>query len=80
VWHEIEADVTVEMVQRVLQDNVETGREVVRRLAEAGLPHCDAGCRHALDGAVITDPSLIPEDARARVAFLFSSPGTAQER
>ena len=64
VWHDTEEDVTVEMVQRVLATNVAAGQEVVRQLAHAGLPACNAGCAHALDGAVITDPARLSEAAR----------------
>lgn len=69
VWHESEEDVTVEMVQRVLSDNVATGQEVVRRLAQAGIPECSVGCRHALDGAIITSPSSLSAQATARLAL-----------
>jgi 5'-methylthioadenosine phosphorylase len=69
VWHQSERDVTVEMVQRVLSSNVATGQEVVRRIALAGLPECMAGCRDALDGAVITSPSSLSAEASARLAL-----------
>ena len=72
VWHETEEDVTVEMVQRVLKANVDTGREVIRRIAEQKLPKCAARCSDALDGAIITDPDRLSEKARARLA-LFTS-------
>ncbi len=69
VWHESEEDVTVEMVQRVLAANVATGQEVVRRIAYSGLPECSAGCRHALDGAIITSSSSLSAQASARLAL-----------
>jgi 5'-methylthioadenosine phosphorylase len=69
VWHESEEDVTVEMVQRVLLANVATGQGVVRRLALSGLPDCSVGCRHALDGAIITSPSHLTAEASARIAL-----------
>jgi 5'-methylthioadenosine phosphorylase len=68
VWHESEQDVTVEMVQRVLAENVETGREVIRRLAWAGVPACECGCSMALDGAIITSPEHLSAEAAALVA------------
>jgi 5'-methylthioadenosine phosphorylase len=69
VWHDSEADVTVEMVQRVLAENVETGRAIIRRLAEAGLPACGVSCSEALDGAIITSPDRMSAEAAARVAL-----------
>ncbi|MDQ3653737.1 MAG: S-methyl-5'-thioadenosine phosphorylase [Chloroflexota bacterium] len=78
VWHDSEEDVTVEMVQRVLAENVATGQEVVRRLASSGLPHCESSCRNALDGAVITSPEHLSDEAAARVA-LFGDHDPAAE-
>lgn len=69
VWHESENDVTVETVQRVLSVNVATGQEVIRRIARSGLPECTVGCRHALEGAIITSPSSLSAQASARLAL-----------
>lgn len=71
VWHESESDVTVEVVQRVLAENARTGRDVIRRLAESGLPACEASCSKALDGSIITAPDLISDEAAARVALFL---------
>lgn len=76
VWHDSEADVTVEMVQRVLRGNVATGQEVVRRLASTGLPACDSACGAALEGAIITSPDHLSEEAAALVALLRQDPVT----
>ena len=66
-WHPDHDDVSVDSVIRVLQDNAEAARELVRALA----PHiggrtarCHAGCHNALDMALITpeharDPAMI---------------------
>ncbi|HEV2067781.1 MAG TPA: S-methyl-5'-thioadenosine phosphorylase [Thermomicrobiales bacterium] len=70
VWHESEADVSVEAVQRVLRDNIDVGRAVIQRLADAGIPACGAGCRDALEHAIITDERTFSETARSRLAFL----------
>lgn len=76
VWHNSEEDVTVGMVQRVLAENVATGQEVVRRLARSGLPGCESSCRGALEGAVITSPDHLTEEAAARIALLkYREPG-----
>ncbi|MBA3274472.1 MAG: S-methyl-5'-thioadenosine phosphorylase [Chloroflexia bacterium] len=78
VWHDSEDDVTVEMVQRVLAENVATGQEVVRRLASSVLPSCESSCRTALDGAIITAPEHLSGEAAARIA-LFRRPATVTE-
>lgn len=70
VWHETEEDVTVEAVQRVLHDNVEVGRSMIHKIATSGVPACDAGCRHALDHAIITDERSFSDESRRRIALL----------
>lgn len=79
VWHESEDDVSVEVVRRVMADNVAAGREIVRRVAAAGLPFCDEGCAHALAGAVITANEYLDDAARERLAF-FGTPTLADPR
>lgn len=74
VWHESEEDVTVEMVQRVLARNVAAGQEVIHRLALAGLPSCGVACAHALDGAIITDPTRLNDAARELLGHFGLTP------
>ena len=56
-WHDGHDDVSVEQVVKVLMENADKARALVRdlvpRLAARTLP-CDAGCQHALDNAIIT--------------------------
>jgi 5'-methylthioadenosine phosphorylase len=56
-WHPDHDHVTVESVVRILLDNVERARELVRSAVpqmgqERNICHC--GCDRSLDGAVIT--------------------------
>ena len=58
-WHEEHEDVSVEAVIRVLLDNAERGRGLVRHAAPALAARreaCSAGCHTALDHALITAP------------------------
>lgn len=58
-WHPHHDDVTVDAVIKVLLENAEKGRALVRHAAPllAGRTHsCDAGCQRALDSALITAP------------------------
>lgn len=68
VWHETEEDVSVEVVQRVMADNVAAGRAIIRTLAARGLPTCEHGCRQALADAIITAPDAMSDEARSVVA------------
>jgi 5'-methylthioadenosine phosphorylase len=71
VWHETEAAVSVELVVRNLQANIEAGRRLIR----AALPSVPAAerscpCPSALASAVITHRDLIPDRQRQRLAPL----------
>lgn len=70
VWHEEEADVSVEMVLGHLRANAEAAGGIVRALAEGGLPDRECGCSTALDGAVMTDRALINDADRARLGVI----------
>jgi 5'-methylthioadenosine phosphorylase len=58
-WHPDHGHVTVDQVVKVLLDNAERARALVRatvpRLAGRATP-CEKGCHHALDNALITHP------------------------
>ncbi len=66
-WHEDHGAVTVGEIIRVLLDNADKGRALVKALAPqiAGrTAPCDRGCHHALDSAIITaegarDPKVV---------------------
>ena len=58
-WHPDHDDVTVEAIVKVLLDNADKGRLLVKRaipeLAKRTSP-CSSGCHSALDAAIITSP------------------------
>jgi len=74
VWHETEADVSVDVVLETLHRNVEHGRNVVRALARRGLPACNSNCSRALEGAIITDPAHLTADHQRQIALLTGRP------
>jgi 5'-methylthioadenosine phosphorylase len=63
VWHDSEADVSVEVVASNLRANREAAREIVMRLAAIGSPGRDCGCRSALDHAIMTERDQIPVES-----------------
>lgn len=67
-WHEEEEDVTVEAVIRILMQNAERGQkavgETVDRLGEAR----GCACGSALQFALITDKSVVPEAVKEKLA------------
>lgn len=71
VWHETEEDVTLEAIQRVLAENVETARNVVRGLAAEALPVCD--CAAGTASAVMTHG--IATELEEKIALITRAPG-----
>lgn len=71
VWHESEEDVTLSMIQRVLNDNIEKGRGIIRGLASSGLPSCDHGCASAARAAITTHRQHISPETRDRLSLLL---------
>lgn len=71
VWHESEADVSVEVVVSNLEANSRAAGAILRSLSERGLPRRECACGSALDDAVVTVPSRVSAAARERVALLL---------
>ncbi len=71
VWHETEDDVTLETIQRVLAENVETARNVVRGLGGDNHPDCD--CASGTASAVMTHD--IPDELANRIELISRKPG-----
>jgi 5'-methylthioadenosine phosphorylase len=72
VWHDEEEDVSVDVVNSHLEANSAAARAIVRQLAAEGLAERRCGCRSALDGAIMTAPEQIPDDARTWIRLLAS--------
>ena len=71
VWHEEEADVSVETVVANLQQNVATSREVLRQVIPRLGSQRRCECATALENAVITAPESIPAGVRERLGLLL---------
>lgn len=71
VWHDSEADVSVEVVSSNLQANREAASEILKTLAARGLPERSCRCKFALDHAIITGPGYIADDVSERVRLLI---------
>lgn len=70
VWHVSEEPVTVDMVLRTLHNNTETAQQAILNLVQSPTLEADCLCQHALQGALITDPSKIRPDTRKKLAWL----------
>jgi 5'-methylthioadenosine phosphorylase len=70
VWHESEADVSVEVVLSHLDATSRAAATILQVLAEHGLPARQCRCADALENAVVTAPEKIGVEARQRLRFL----------
>ena len=72
VWHETEAEVSVELVVQKLMRNVESAREMITTLTGLldGSRSRSCGCGSSLEAAIITERSRIPADTRRRLGLL----------
>jgi len=74
VWHQDAEDVSVDVVERVMADNIAVGKAILTALAQAGLPPVEPEIRDALAGAIITRNEAISEEGRATLAFFAPRP------
>jgi 5'-methylthioadenosine phosphorylase len=63
-WHEGHEDVTVEAVLAIISQNVAMARTIIKQAARALHHPPGCGCGEASQFAIMTDRSLIPEQAR----------------
>ena len=68
-WHDAEEDVTVDAVIQILMQNAERGQKAVGESVK-GLASSErsCGCGSALQFALITDKSVVPEATKERLA------------
>ena len=80
VWHETHEAVSVEAVVRNLMKNVETAKDVLRRVIPAIAPARGCGCPNFLKDAVITSPKAFPPATRKRLGLLLDKYFLARPR
>jgi len=70
-WHTEEADVSVESVLAILRQNVANAKEIIKAAVKALPAESSSPARTALTNAIMTDPALIPDEERQRLAPLI---------
>lgn len=73
-WHESEAPVTVDMVIGNLNANIANAQRILQSIAQKipadrSLQSCN--CAHALANTIMTDPALIPDEAKEKYQLLI---------
>ncbi len=59
-WFESEEEVSVDLVIRNLQKNIENAKKIIKEVVNLLPEERDCKCHHALENAIMTDKSLIP--------------------
>lgn len=67
VWHEEEADVSVEVVVSNLLANSQAASAIIRDLSATGLRAGECHCGSVLAHAIVTDQDRIPDHVRERI-------------
>jgi len=67
VWHTSEAPVTVEMVVATMRRNLEIVQVAIASAIEHLDEQAECGCHKALENAIMTEPSAIPQAALERL-------------
>ncbi len=70
-WKPNEGSVTVEMVVSTLRKNTAAIQAVLPDICKALSRRADCSCRHAADGAIMTNPAMIPYDERRKLALFY---------
>jgi len=70
-WKETGESVSVEMVVARMKSNTEAMKRMLPDILGALRGRGDCPCRHAARDAIMTDPALIPYDARRRLALFY---------
>jgi len=70
-WMERSEPVTIDAILNVQHRNIDTAKETIR-LAISRIPgKRDCGCATAMEGAIITDPALIPAEQKEKLNLLI---------
>ncbi len=69
-WHEVEEDVTAEMVVAVLQRNIENAKRIIREVAKTIPDERACGCSAALKNAIMTAKDRIPAEVVKRLKLI----------
>lgn len=66
-WHDGEDDVSVEMLLGYLRKNSESAKRLIAETIALVPDNEDCSCHSSLDGAIITAPEAMPEEAKQRL-------------
>jgi 5'-methylthioadenosine phosphorylase len=69
-WHEHHEDVTVEAIIKIIHQNVAMAKNIIRHAVADITKGRSCPCSNAMQYAIITDRSVIPEDTKKRLEVI----------
>ncbi len=69
-WHETHEDVTIEAVLAIIHQNVTTAKSIIRHAVSKIAAERQCACATAMQYAIITDRSVIPEGTRRKLDLI----------
>jgi 5'-methylthioadenosine phosphorylase len=70
-WHVEEEEVTLEVVLKNLEKNVETAKRIIKAALPMLKPERQCPCPTAISKAIVTNRDLIPEETKKRLDIII---------
>jgi 5'-methylthioadenosine phosphorylase len=70
-WHESKEVVSVDVIFRILKQNIELSKHIVRLAVGKVAAERECACASALKNAIVTDPKLIPADVKQKLSAII---------
>lgn len=70
-WHEAEEAVSVDAIIKILLENVEKAKNILKKIPEKVKEIKPCQCDEALKNAIITEKTKIPEDTKKRLSIIM---------
>jgi 5'-methylthioadenosine phosphorylase len=67
-WHESKEVVSVDVIFRILKQNIELSKRIIKLAVGKIGEKRECGCAEALKNAIVTDPKMIPEERKQELA------------
>ena len=70
-WRESGESVSVEMIMATMKANTSAVKAMIPGFTAALASRKDCACRHAAQGAIMTDPAVIPYDVKRKLSLFY---------
>ncbi len=70
-WHETKEPVSVDAILSTMRQNMALAKKIIRLAIKNMPPKRDCDCATALAGAIVTNPELVPQEQKQKLALLL---------